>query len=1461
MSLFVYTTDSCLADAKRHALTTDLERFAQRVSQAQSLSLFDPFPQDYHVKKKFGSRQARLIAKQLDVDEHNVIVLLAIIIRGDRSYDEFYENPGQYGDAHFSSLIDLRELRQFVDEQTREPERAPLPYPSDAENEILYSSFPAQGPGADEIIYESQAWVNTVTGGPPSIINNLNLFNGMCDQALSDAAPGLSRIDSPLGANIHMWVYRDGGNLALLVPATSESADTARNEAERLAVMIGPGDEESLCRISRRAYPAIVVYDQDTWIELERDAHANMALSPEESRVRNSAREAGGAFPLFINGRAGSGKSTILHYLTAELLRKYLQLSPGHGMLPPLYLTANSELLRGAKDFVSRLLSKDRTLNTTDHPLPPNRIGEICNQSFREFRPFLLSLLPPRERETRFSAVNYIGYARFKQLWREKFRNDRRAHEAYGPDLSWHVIRSFIKGITPEVFLEPEDYAHVPERYQSVTKRTFDSVYETVWSWYQEKCGEEGLWDDQDLARHVLSNDLVKSDRPAVFCDEAQDFTRLELEVLLNLNLFSKRLIPTQDLKRVVNVFAGDPFQTLNPTGFRWESIKNAFHEKFRVPLNPQELRFNYRSARSIVKFGNRVQMLRGAVFPDSDVEPQEHWSKDAPNFPVTSFAHDDAEFWKTFDSLPGLAVIVPCNEGEELAYVRADPRLRSHIDHASELPANVYSAARAKGLEFNTVVVYGFGATLEQSVDELLAANIAANPDEALPVEYFVNRLYVAVSRPKQRLIIVDSPEGLQRLWSCATEHLLEERLLREAPGGPGVWRDTIEPLLAGDARQLLDTAAPDTLEQAGMLEMRGWAARDSYYLRQAARSFKSAERFDKAYECEAKANEVDGHFATAADLYSRAGHPARWALCLWRAGASSWRDLAEEGRGRPRLSGTPEVRLAAALSQGVDTGQVGPLIASLSVAMKADSSYRTEVLAEPQFWQKPVQEILGDLIEDPTAAFSACEAADDAVADVYELGLPVDAPLRAQLAGAAGRYPKVIAICQEYQLTDLRCYENAKAHVAPFPQKIGLLAATGDVKAICALHDERGTSTLEPSDAGHVADALIARGRLADALNVCWSHGLAPQSMSVARQAVGKDDRLARRACLAWAFLAAASNVESLLRSVDALRDISPRFPVTDDQADHALQGLMSGDFPRLRHLIARGTARNRTMHELPEAVRSNVAVLLRETFAGYDETLDIHDINGTPVIEVFTAFERAKCFAEAKRIYEAALAQAATQETKRPWAERGVRFFERCIPEADKHGLGPESEEMAGRVKIAIRVLGIESSADVSEYASLASLACSDLEEMQCVSPMEIASAGQAESPAASEDATEREPSEAVGSPRGSATVPAKNRDHIEFTIHGVNFRVRRNLSRINVEHEQSGRQGFIRLDQQLCGGDEFRWTHSSDERRFKSDRCGITVEYGTTQDSPVLISLHGAGITLMIDCSGGLGGGNA
>src|SRR4029077_5669324 len=40
-------------------------------------------------------------------------------------------------------------------------------------------------------------------------------------------------------------------------------------------------------------------------------------------------------------------------------------------------------------------------------------------------------------------------------------------------------------------------------------------------------------------------------------------------------------------------------------------------------------------------------------------------------------------------------------------------------------------------------------------------------NTETMLPLEYFMNRLYVAASRPKKRLFIVDTKEAIDNFWN----------------------------------------------------------------------------------------------------------------------------------------------------------------------------------------------------------------------------------------------------------------------------------------------------------------------------------------------------------------------------------------------------------------------------------------------------------------------------------------------------------------------------------------------------------------------------------------------------------------------------------------------------------------------------------------------------------------------
>jgi hypothetical protein len=496
-------------------------------------------------------------------------------------------------------------------------------------------------------------------------------------------------------------------------------------------------NQELLLRQSKRAYPGLVVYDADLWVHgiQESDDKANLALSEEEAEVLRSGED---GYPLFINGRPGSGKSTVLQYLFAEHLYNHLT----YGKIPglPLYLTYNKELLDIARENVFRILISNAYKITASSLVNKEKAREAVEHSFVDFRDYLFSLLPT---DKRFDEHKHIGFPEFRLLFESKFsKNPDKDIRNLPAELAWHVLRTYIKGTVAEEneFLEPEAFRELPSKPEkSITNTTYDLVYNVIWSgWYRDLCEKEAHWDDQDLARTVLAmliaqpDDFQLANHPVVFCDEAQDFTRNELRLIFRLSLFSRRNLKPDVFGRIPFAFAGDPFQTLNPTGFDWESTRTTFYQtiiaqldkrqKPSLDFNFKELSFNYRSTRNIVQLCNFIHLIRGIAFSKTDLRPQKTWSDKAANMPVY-FDVSSPVLQSKLREQREIVIIVPCQEGEELSYVQADEFLRTIAlnEDGQQITRNVLSPMRAKGQEFSRVVIYKFGEACRKEYPDLL--------------------------------------------------------------------------------------------------------------------------------------------------------------------------------------------------------------------------------------------------------------------------------------------------------------------------------------------------------------------------------------------------------------------------------------------------------------------------------------------------------------------------------------------------------------------------------------------------------------------------------------------------------------------------------------------------------------------------------------------------------------------
>lgn len=1387
MALFVFVTDRCSKDASTHGLEDEVERFRARVEKTLSTSLFDPFPPPYLVKKKLGSRQSRLIAERREVDGHAVIIFLAILIRGNRDYEkEFARDPQGYGHEHFRDLFDDQQLASFVADRTANDAPAPKPEPAEHEYGFLYEAFSHHESSGSDLVCETSEWVQRITAEPFS--SRLILFCQPCLTAF-EREPGLHFVPVEGRSGMGVWALRLPQRLVLLTPSTEATQTDDKALAQRLASPLENATSEAILRASRRVYPPLILADDDLWMDLEREPVANLALSPEESEVLDSARRSDHPFPLFINGRAGSGKSTILQYLFADLLFYYLTRSGTlESVAPPIYLTANPELLRVARDFVSRLLRTESTFRQqVQVDLEPNgRV--VLDEAFREFYPHLLSLLPPESRDN-FPVSRRIHYSTFRDLWMARFGKDKKMRRDAGPEISWHVIRSYIKGLSSETVLEPEDYDQLPHNQKTVTQETFRFVFDRVWTAWYDGIKATGYWDDQDLTRHILDNDLARPTYPAVVCDESQDFTRIELELLLRLNLFSDRSLPPEAISRVPFAFAGDQFQTLNPTGFRWDNIKASFVEKFifeldparrsgRTDLNYRELNFNYRSTRPIVHFSNHVQALRAALFQIPDLRPQQPWTLQQYAFPVTWFRSRDANFWKKFVSNGAMVLVVPCDAGEEADYVRNDPVLRSYIHIENEVPRNVLSAARTKGCEYSSVVAYGFGH--EQPIDPLrmLEDAVALDTDTSLPLQYFINRLYVAVSRAKRRLVVVDTDEAFDSLWRSASNPTLEAELIESIKNGPQVWKSFVSGMQIGNHDDLVREDVGEPLENARAFEADGLARRDGFLLLQAAQAYRNAGEEAKARECRARALEADRELVDAAAAFFEAGFPEDGVRCLWNAGEDGWRLMRNHLAGAPNIRRAIEYRIATTLTSDKPAEDAVDLLEHFAGHLKAKefgSRARGDAV-----WQKAVS-MLFDRIIGEHKVIDSSDRARRALAcceDLRHFGLVLALDSRCELLLRAGRREEALELWEKAGDPKPQSYHLERASTLPVPERISYLARAKMTVDVLSEYDAAGPNVaLEIEGTKAVIAAMIDKERFADAADLAWRFQLSPQMLEVARSARLKNQTEAAAAALRAAVpLIINDRHWDLAIALATDKDFAP----TPDWKVRTLQNWVRSETVTLQTELVRGLARSDDFVSLTSKWQRP----LTEFLSSFLRVKGGKWFDSLSAEEAGAALERGGRITDALVFYEALARErpAAQGFARRRWERTKRRQIQYELGQSARAKAVALEEELLRT----LRSWNMPDFREPDEYPKVPQLTRPGDGDPEPVAP------GSGGAPEIAASAADQAP-------------PPSRPDHFHASVGDFHIEFSRSVQRCNLTNQKTMQTAFIKIGDATCGGE--------------------------------------------------------
>lgn len=906
MAVYTYLTDECKKQAQKHGVYPQIENIQQHISETQTTLGFEPIEgTKVFYKKRVG--QYRLIAGRKPLENSDVVFIFWRLYKRQEQgeYEKLLGNAQSFESAFEKTClsIDLKTITSHkkVDDQSVDPELLELVKSFIHAN----TKLSVTNDGNDWKIYESKDWIERVRS---QFKYRLESLSKLIEEIINKSETAeRNQIDSE---NCGILYKRLADENALFLAAPIEIGEDIRGLEEQYSLE-NLNYADAVMRMSRRAYPAFFLADYNFWSqEIEsKDEVASLALSGKEMEVLYEALD----YPLLLNGRPGSGKTVLLLYRFAELLLRYLDYKEINA--DPLYLTYGKELLKEAKQNVEKVIN---VLNTGSQWLKKPENKKIFDNSFAEFHEYLRRILP--DAESRFPSEQRVDFSKFEGWYASAVQASPKKSRQYPPELAWHVIRTYIKGWVAESddYLEPEDYDALSQKSKSVQRETYKNIYNEVWSAYRQWCQKEKLWDDQDLVREALKV-IMKGGTAAhsvVFCDEAQDFTLNEIRFIIRLSILSRLKLSAEELKKVPIAFAGDPFQTINPTGFNWEVVGASLYQALAEQLsfsvdsiptpNIRELPHNYRSNEGIVRFCNLIHLIRGIVFQKSNLLPQEVYFRESIS-PVVYFVLNE-NLKESLDDK--FTIILPCQKDKEKEYIRQDEFLNQiAFDESKEnVVRSILGSLSAKGLEFSHVILYKFGEGYSKEYPNLIEF---INPDQVnhkiadeqkIPFMYFMNRLYVAASRAKTQLIILDTPAGVDQFWKLFEKYELSkfiEKYQACCSNAVKNWdSDALIQIKRGEAddwNYRVDSF--EGLEERARKHYEsGKREENAYVLEQAAADFRKAGRLIEATKCEAYKYLYE-------KKYRKAGDKFREAMLFDEAVDAYW-----QGEDFPSLAGLSE-------------------------------------------------------------------------------------------------------------------------------------------------------------------------------------------------------------------------------------------------------------------------------------------------------------------------------------------------------------------------------------------------------------------------------------------------------------------------------------------------------------------------------------------------------------------------
>jgi hypothetical protein len=418
--------------------------------------------------------------------------------------------------------------------------------------------------------------------------------------------------------------------------------------------------------------------------------------------------------PLIVVGSAGSGKTA----LTLEKLK--------HAEGEVLYVTHSAYLAQNARSLYYA--------NGFDHA------GQEA--VFLSYREFIESIRVPSGRE-----ANWRDFSGWFSRMRQAFK-EIDGHQAFEEIRG--VIAAGANGI-----LCRDDYRALGVRQSIFAEEQRDKLYD-LFDKYRAWLIEAKLYDLNLVAQEWQSLAAPRYD--FVVVDEVQDLTTAQLSLIL------------KTLKKPGNfLLCGDSNQIVHPNFFSWGQVKSLFWHDPKL-AERQELRVlsaNFRNGLEATRTANQLLKIKQQRFGSIDRES---------NFLVQAVGGEIGQVALMTDKGAALRELdqkVRLSTQFAVLVMRDEDKAEARKHFATPL---LFSIHEAKGLEYENIILYRFisdhRAEFTQIVEGVSKSSLDADTldyrrakdkgDKSLEVyKFFVNALYVALTRAIKNLFVLESDTG----------------------------------------------------------------------------------------------------------------------------------------------------------------------------------------------------------------------------------------------------------------------------------------------------------------------------------------------------------------------------------------------------------------------------------------------------------------------------------------------------------------------------------------------------------------------------------------------------------------------------------------------------------------------------------------------------------------------------